>query len=141
MKRFKLFIIVAFMAVIMAGCSGKTNEVEADPQEEVVQDNTDSLVRICKLSACKIGYQSGEIISLYASGEMSLNAASKLLKTNYEDIKYLYDLKIYSEEDDKYMFALYGNVMSAFNELYEEGDGYIDNVELISKCVEKLMAE
>jgi hypothetical protein len=78
---------------------------------------------------------------LYASGEMSLNAASKLLKTNYEDIKYLYDLKIYSEEDDKYMFALYGNVMSAFNELYEEGDGYIDNVELISKCVEKLMAE
>lgn len=39
------------------------------------------------------------------------------------------------------MFALYGNVMSAFNELYEEGDGYIDNVELISKCVEKLMAE
>ena len=99
MKRFKIFMIIAMMAMVLVACGGK--EATSDPQEEVVQDNTDSLVRICKLSACKIGYQSGEIISLYASGEMSLNAASKLLKTNYEDIKYLYDLKIYSEEDDK----------------------------------------
>jgi hypothetical protein len=99
------------------------------------------LVRICKSQACKLGYQSGEILTMYASGQMSLEAASKLLKMNYEDIKYLYDLNIYTEDDAMYMNALYGNVMTAFDQLFEEGDGYLKNIDYISKCINKLLAE
>lgn len=140
MKRFKIFMIMAMMAMVLVACGGK--EAASDPQEETTQEAyRDSLVRTCKLSACKIAQQSSQILIMYASGEISLEAASKLIKANADDIKYLYDMKIYSEEDDKYLFALYGNVTSAFDELFEDGDKYLDNVELISKCIDKLLAE
>lgn len=139
MKHLKLFILTMLMIVSLTGCSGKAQEVAADPEQEAVQtDNSEILVRTCKLSACKLGYQSIEIIKLYETGEISLTAASKLLKMNYEDIKELHDMKIYSEDDDKYMLALYGNVMTAFNQLFEEGDGYIEMADYIAKCIEKL---
>lgn len=136
MKHLRNVAIIILMACLV-GCGNNENQ-EEQIREEVSAEYDQKIVNVCKLRAYKIGKQSYEIIDLYGTGEMSQQAAAKLLKMNYEELAELKDLDIYSEFDKTTLVGLHGNTIQAFNDVFDSIEGLAEDQILINKCLERI---
>lgn len=137
MKKIIAALLCVMMIICIAGCGNNENQ-EEQIREEVSAEYDQKIVNVCKLRAYKIGKQSYEIIDFYGNGEMSQQAAAKLLKMNYEELAELKDLDIYSEFDKTTLVGLHGNTMQAFNDVFDNIEGLAEDQIYINKCLERI---